>query len=36
MGWPSRWRPAGTEAFVTTHGASHANGAALADTLGLR
>lgn len=35
MGWPSRWRPAGTDAFVTTHGASHANGAALARTLGL-
>ncbi|MPZ28232.1 MAG: glycoside hydrolase family 3 protein [Micromonosporaceae bacterium] len=36
MGWPSTWRPAGTDAFVTTHGASHANGAALARTLALR
>ena len=35
MGWPAAWRPAGADAFVTTHGASHANGAALADTLGL-
>lgn len=35
MGWPSAWRPAGTDAFVTTHGASHANGAALARILGL-
>jgi beta-N-acetylhexosaminidase len=26
MGWPSPWRPAGAQAFVTTHGASHANG----------
>jgi beta-N-acetylhexosaminidase len=33
MGWPSRWRPAGAHAFVTTHGASHANGAALAAAL---
>jgi beta-N-acetylhexosaminidase len=33
MGWPSDWRPAGVQAFVTTHGASHANGAALAHTL---
>jgi beta-N-acetylhexosaminidase len=30
MGWPSDWRPAGAQAFITTHGASHANGAALA------
>ncbi|MGH3683267.1 MAG: glycoside hydrolase family 3 protein, partial [Natronosporangium sp.] len=36
MGWPSTWRPAGSHAFVTTHGASHANGAALARTLALR
>jgi beta-N-acetylhexosaminidase len=35
MGWPSSWRPAGAHAFVTTHGASHANGAALASLLGL-
>jgi beta-N-acetylhexosaminidase len=36
MGWPSTWRPAGARAFITTHGASHACGAALADTLALR
>lgn len=36
MGWPSSWRPAGTWAFITTHGASYACGAALADTLALR
>ncbi|WP_329108107.1 glycoside hydrolase family 3 protein [Micromonospora sp. NBC_01699] len=35
MGWPSTWRPAGVRAFVTTYGASHANGWAAADTLGL-
>jgi len=35
MGWPSRWRPAGTRAFITTFGASHANGRAAAETLGL-
>lgn len=35
MGWPSTWRPAGARAFVTTHGASHANGAALAHLLAL-
>ncbi|SDX90614.1 beta-N-acetylhexosaminidase [Micromonospora pattaloongensis] len=35
MGWPSRWRPAGVRAFVTTYGASHANGRAAAQTLGL-
>jgi beta-glucosidase-like glycosyl hydrolase len=35
MGWPSRWRPAGVRAFVTTYGASHANGRAAAETLGL-
>jgi beta-N-acetylhexosaminidase len=35
MGWPSSWRPAGVRAFVTTYGASHANGRAAAVTLGL-
>jgi beta-N-acetylhexosaminidase len=35
MGWPSRWRPAGCRAFVTTHGASLANGRAAAEALGL-
>jgi beta-N-acetylhexosaminidase len=35
MGWPSTWRPAGVRAFVTTYGASHANGRAAAVTLGL-
>ncbi|MGN9914033.1 glycoside hydrolase family 3 N-terminal domain-containing protein [Phytohabitans sp. LJ34] len=35
MGWPSRWRPAGARAFVTTYGASHANGRAAAEALGL-
>jgi beta-N-acetylhexosaminidase len=35
MGWPSRWRPAGARAFVTTYGASHANGRAAAEVLGL-
>ena len=35
MGWPSTWRPAGVRAFVTTYGASHANGRAAADALGL-
>lgn len=35
MGWPSRWRPAGVRAFVTTYGASHANGRAAAVALGL-
>jgi beta-N-acetylhexosaminidase len=35
MGWPSRWRPAGARAFVTTFGASHANGRAAAELLGL-
>ena len=33
MGWPSAWRPPAVQAFVTTHGASHANGAALAALL---
>ncbi|HEV7707954.1 MAG TPA: glycoside hydrolase family 3 N-terminal domain-containing protein [Asanoa sp.] len=36
MGWPSSWRPAGVRAFVTTYGASHANGRAAAVVLGLR
>ncbi|WP_329007722.1 glycoside hydrolase family 3 protein [Micromonospora rifamycinica] len=35
MGWPARWRPAGVRAFVTTYGASHANGRAAAEALGL-
>ncbi|MFC7278099.1 glycoside hydrolase family 3 N-terminal domain-containing protein [Paractinoplanes rhizophilus] len=35
MGWPSLWRPAGCRAFVTTHGASLANGRAAAEALGL-
>jgi len=35
MGWPSSWRPAGARAFVTTHGASLANGRAAAQVLGL-
>jgi beta-N-acetylhexosaminidase len=35
MGWPSRWRPVGVRAFVTTYGASHANGRAAAEVLGL-
>ncbi len=35
MGWPSGWRPAHARAFVTTHGASHANGRAAAEALGL-
>jgi beta-N-acetylhexosaminidase len=35
MGWPSTWRPAGTRAFLTTYGASHANGHAAAAALGL-
>jgi beta-N-acetylhexosaminidase len=35
MGWPSSWRPANVRAFVTTYGASHANGRAAAQTLGL-
>lgn len=35
MGWPSAWRPAGVRAFVTTYGASHANGRAAAEVLGL-
>ncbi|MET8836745.1 glycoside hydrolase family 3 N-terminal domain-containing protein [Micromonospora sp. NPDC004540] len=35
MGWPSAWRPTGARAFVTTYGASHANGRAAAQVLGL-
>ncbi|QOC93183.1 glycoside hydrolase family 3 protein [Micromonospora craniellae] len=35
MGWPAAWRPAGVRAFVTTFGASHANGQAAAEALGL-
>ncbi|MEH0974011.1 glycoside hydrolase family 3 N-terminal domain-containing protein [Micromonospora sp. CPCC 205546] len=35
MGWPSRWRPVGVRAFVTTYGASHACGRAAAEVLGL-
>ncbi|SCE67405.1 glycoside hydrolase family 3 protein [Micromonospora mirobrigensis] len=35
MGWPAAWRPAGARAFVTTYGASHANGRAAAEVLGL-
>ncbi|MDG4779528.1 glycoside hydrolase family 3 N-terminal domain-containing protein [Micromonospora sp. WMMD961] len=35
MGWPAQWRPAGVRAFVTTYGASHANGRAAAEALGL-
>jgi beta-N-acetylhexosaminidase len=35
MGWPSQWRPNGVRAFVTTFGASHANGRAAAELLGL-
>ncbi|MET8230394.1 glycoside hydrolase family 3 N-terminal domain-containing protein [Micromonospora sp. NPDC005298] len=35
MGWPAQWRPDGVRAFVTTYGASHANGRAAAEALGL-
>ncbi|GAA5182284.1 glycoside hydrolase family 3 protein [Rugosimonospora acidiphila] len=35
MGWPTAWRPAGVRAFVTTFGASRANGWAAASALGL-
>ncbi|HEX6497721.1 MAG TPA: beta-N-acetylhexosaminidase [Micromonosporaceae bacterium] len=35
MGWPSNWRPVGVRAVVCTYGASHANGWAAADALGL-
>jgi beta-N-acetylhexosaminidase len=33
MGWPSSWRPRNVRAFVTTYGASHANGHAAANVL---
>jgi beta-N-acetylhexosaminidase len=36
MGWPAGWRPLGAKAFLTTYGASHANGRAAAEVLGLR
>jgi beta-N-acetylhexosaminidase len=35
MGWPGRWRPTEARAYVTTYGASHANGRAAAEALGL-
>jgi beta-N-acetylhexosaminidase len=35
MGWPSTWRPTGAAAFLTTYGASRANGRAAAEALGL-
>lgn len=35
MGWPASWRPEGARAFVTTYGASRANGHAAASALGL-
>ena len=35
MGWPGTWRPVGARAFITTYGASHANGRAAAEALGL-
>ncbi len=35
MGWPATWRPEHVRAFVTTYGASHANGRAAAEALGL-
>jgi beta-N-acetylhexosaminidase len=35
MGWPSSWRPAHVRAFLTTYGASFANGRAAAAKLGL-
>jgi beta-N-acetylhexosaminidase len=35
MGWPSTWRPARACAFVTTWGASRANGRAAAEALGI-
>lgn len=35
MGWPGAWRPAGVRAFVSTYGASRANGWAAARVLGL-
>ncbi|HEX8631761.1 MAG TPA: glycoside hydrolase family 3 protein, partial [Catenuloplanes sp.] len=36
LGWPGRWRPPQARAFVCTYGASHANGRAAAETLGLK
>jgi beta-N-acetylhexosaminidase len=35
MGWPATWRPSGAQAFLSTYGASHANGHAAAEVLGL-
>jgi len=35
MGWPSGWRPDAAKAFLLTYGASHANGRAAAEALGL-
>jgi beta-N-acetylhexosaminidase len=35
MGWPAQWRPVGARAFISTYGASHANGRAAAEVLGL-
>ena len=35
MGWPSAWRPAEARAFLVTYGATHANGRAAAEALGL-
>ncbi len=35
MGWPSHWRPADARVFVTTYGASLANGRAAAEALGI-
>ncbi|WP_045742452.1 glycoside hydrolase family 3 N-terminal domain-containing protein [Actinoplanes rectilineatus] len=35
MGWPSSWRPAGVRLFLTTYGASLANGRAAAEALHL-
>jgi beta-N-acetylhexosaminidase len=35
MGWPAAWRPASARAFVTTYGASRANGRAATEALGL-
>jgi len=35
MGWPTAWRPRGVRGFITTHGASRANGRAAAEALGI-